>query len=36
MNANDIISITGIIVLGLIGVYFSLKIKQDEKNNFVK
>ncbi len=28
MNANDIVSLGGIIILGLIGIYFSFKFKQ--------
>lgn len=33
MNANDIISLAGIIILGLVGVYFSFKTKQVEKQS---
>lgn len=33
MNVNDIISLAGIIILGLVGVYFSYRIKQVEKQS---
>lgn len=31
MNANDIVSLIGIVVLGAIGIYFQFKSKQLEK-----
>lgn len=33
MNVNDIVSLAGIIILGLVGVYFSIKFKQIEKDS---
>lgn len=33
MNVNDIVSLAGIITLGLVGVYFSFKLKQTEKHS---
>ncbi len=33
MNVNDIVSLAGVIILGLVGVYFSIKFKQIEKDS---
>ena len=35
MSINDVVSIAGIIILGLIGVYFSFKFKKDEEQHKV-
>lgn len=32
MNANDIVSLAGIVALGLVGVYFSFKYRHVPKN----
>ena len=33
MSANDTVSLIGIIALGLIGIYFTFKFKQNEKKS---
>ena len=36
MNANDIVSLAGIVALGLVGVYFSFKYRHVSKNQVIK